>query len=126
VNKVILNWLRPLWEGDKEVVKRSGRHEPMWIVIHICMEAMLGIFLYSYLYLNVAKIYVFLIISYIFSSTKLEKNRVEYILLISGGCGGRWPKQCIHMSVNVKMMKLKKKKSQRKLPCEDYKVMGRK
>jgi hypothetical protein len=29
VNKVILNWPRLLWEGDYEVVKRSGRDEPM-------------------------------------------------------------------------------------------------
>jgi hypothetical protein len=49
VNKVILNWQRPLWEGDQEVVKRSGRDEPMWVAIHKCMEAMLGISLYSYL-----------------------------------------------------------------------------
>jgi hypothetical protein len=28
-NIVILNWQRPLWEGDPEVVKRSGRDEPM-------------------------------------------------------------------------------------------------
>jgi hypothetical protein len=34
------------------IVKRSGRDEPMWIVIHMCMEATLGISLYSYLYLN--------------------------------------------------------------------------
>jgi hypothetical protein len=25
MNIVILNWQRPLWEGDQEVVKRSGR-----------------------------------------------------------------------------------------------------
>jgi hypothetical protein len=55
VNTVILNWQRPLWEGDQEPVKRSGRDEPMWVVIHMCMEAMLGISLYSYLYLKLAK-----------------------------------------------------------------------
>jgi hypothetical protein len=43
VNKVILNWLRPLWEGDQEIVKRCGRDESMWVSIHKCMEAMLGI-----------------------------------------------------------------------------------
>jgi hypothetical protein len=52
---VILNWQRPLWKGDQEVVKRSGRDEPMWIVTHLYMEAMLGISLYSYLYLKLAK-----------------------------------------------------------------------
>jgi hypothetical protein len=31
VNKVILNWQRPLWEGEQEVVKRSGRDEPMQV-----------------------------------------------------------------------------------------------
>jgi hypothetical protein len=36
-------------------VKRFGRDEPMWVVIHMCMEAMLGISLYSYLYLKLAK-----------------------------------------------------------------------
>jgi hypothetical protein len=46
---------RPLWEGDQEVVKRSGKDEPMQVVIHTCMETMLGISLYSYLYLKLAK-----------------------------------------------------------------------
>jgi hypothetical protein len=55
VNKVILNWQRPLWEGDWEVVKRSGRDEPTQVVIHMCMEAILGISLYSHLYLKLAK-----------------------------------------------------------------------
>jgi hypothetical protein len=36
-------------------VKRSGIDEPIWVVIHRCMEAMLGISLYSYLYLKLAK-----------------------------------------------------------------------
>jgi hypothetical protein len=62
VNKVILNWQRPLWEGDQEVVKKSGRDEPMWVVIHKCMEATLRISLYSYLYLKLAKTLVYLFI----------------------------------------------------------------
>jgi hypothetical protein len=65
-------------------VKRSGRNEPMWVAIHKCMEATLGISLYSYLYLILAKMYVFLIIFYVFSSTKLENKRVEQVL------PGRW------------------------------------
>jgi hypothetical protein len=36
-------------------VKRSGRDEPMCVVMHMCMEAMLGISLYSYLYFKIAK-----------------------------------------------------------------------
>jgi hypothetical protein len=27
----------------QEIVKRSGRDEPMWVVIHKCMETTLGI-----------------------------------------------------------------------------------
>jgi hypothetical protein len=47
-----------------------------------------GISRYSYLYLKLAKKAVFLIISYVFSSTKLEK-RVEKVLPRSWG---HWPK----------------------------------
>jgi hypothetical protein len=36
-------------------VKRSGREEPIQVAIHMCMEAMLGISPYSYLYLKLAK-----------------------------------------------------------------------
>jgi hypothetical protein len=49
-----------LWEGDKKVV-RSGMFEPIRIVIHMCMEAILGISLYSYLYLKLAKTLSFLL-----------------------------------------------------------------
>jgi hypothetical protein len=91
VNKVILNWQRPLWEGDQEVAKRSDREEPMRTAIHRCMKAMLGIFLYSYLYLKLAKILSFLL-SPVFSSTKSEK-KVEKVLLSSGSLGRWWPKQ---------------------------------
>jgi hypothetical protein len=45
------------------------------------MEAMLGICLYSYLYLKLAKkCYFFLIISYVFSSTKMEKKADRFCL----------------------------------------------
>jgi hypothetical protein len=54
--------------------KVSGKDEPIWVVIHMCMEAMLGISLYSYPISNYQKHYVFLIIAYIFSSTKLVKR----------------------------------------------------
>jgi hypothetical protein len=56
VNKIILIWQKPVWEGDQEVVKSPHRDEPMWIAIHKCMEATLRISLYSYLYLKLAKI----------------------------------------------------------------------
>jgi hypothetical protein len=88
VNIINLNWQRPLWEGDQEVTKRSGWDKPMWFVIHTCMEATLGISLYRYLYLKLAKHYFFLIISYVFSSTKLENKRAEQVLPRSGEGGG--------------------------------------
>jgi hypothetical protein len=45
---------------------------------------MLGISLYSYPYLNSQNSFVFLIIAYVFSSTKLE-IKAEQILLVSKG-----------------------------------------
>jgi hypothetical protein len=57
----------------------------MWVAMHMCMEAMLGIFLYSYPYLKLAKCFVFLTISYVFSSTKSENKSEEQVLLKSGG-----------------------------------------
>jgi hypothetical protein len=54
-NKVILNWQRSLWEGNWEVVKRYDGDESIWVVTHTCREAMLGISLYSYPYVKLAK-----------------------------------------------------------------------
>jgi hypothetical protein len=59
-------------------VKRSDRDDPMWVVIHMCMEAMLGISLYSYIYHKLTKGCVFLILC--FSSTKLENKKAEHVL----------------------------------------------
>jgi hypothetical protein len=87
-NVIILKWQRPLWEGDKEVMKRSGRDEPIWVVIHKCTEATLGISPYSYFYFKLTKMYVFLIISYIFSSTKSENKMAEQVLSGTGVRGG--------------------------------------
>jgi hypothetical protein len=53
----------------------------MWVSIHKCMEAMLGISLYSYLNLKLAKQYVFLNFSYVFSSNKIGEE---------GGTGSAW------------------------------------
>jgi hypothetical protein len=58
----------------------------MWVAIHMCMEAMLAISLYSYLYFKLAKRYVLLSLK-VFSSTKLEK-RAEQVLPGNWGVGG--------------------------------------
>jgi hypothetical protein len=60
----------------------------MWAVIHMCMEAGRGISPYSYLYLRLAKALFFFIISYAFSSTKLENKRAEQVLPRSRDRGG--------------------------------------
>jgi hypothetical protein len=72
-------------ERGLEVVKRSGRDEPMWVVIHTCMETTLGISLYSYLYLKLAKA---LCISYYllcFLFNKIRKQETEQVLPRSKG-----------------------------------------
>jgi hypothetical protein len=51
------------------------------------MEAMLGISLYSYHYLNQQKCFVLLIITYIFSSTKLEIRAEQVLPGSEGGWG---------------------------------------
>jgi hypothetical protein len=47
-------------------VKRSDTDEPVWVTIYMCMEAMLGISLYSYPFSQTSKNAVFLITSYAF------------------------------------------------------------
>jgi hypothetical protein len=66
-------------------VKRSGRDEPMWVAIHKCMEAMLGISLSSYLYLKLAKTLSFLL-PLVFS---LQQNRRRR----------RWNRFCLEAAV---------------------------
>jgi hypothetical protein len=56
---------------DQKVRKRSGRDEPMCVAIHMCMEAILGISLYSYLYLKLAKTLCFFLLSLMVS---LQQN----------------------------------------------------
>jgi hypothetical protein len=85
---VILNWQRPLWEGDQGLVKSSGRGEPMWVVIQMCMEAMLGISRYSYLHLKLAKTLCLSYYLLCFSSKKSEKKKVEQVLPGSRRLGG--------------------------------------
>jgi hypothetical protein len=58
---------------------RSARDESTWVVTHLYMEAKLGISLYSYPYLNLQKRFVFLIIAYVFSSTKLEIKAEQFL-----------------------------------------------
>jgi hypothetical protein len=64
-------------------VKKTGRDEPIGIVMHICMEQY-----NSYLYLKLAKTSCFSF--YLFSSTKSENRRVEQVLWEVGGKKEGW------------------------------------
>jgi hypothetical protein len=83
---------------DQEVVKRSGRDEPMWVAIHMCMEATLGISLYRYLYLKLAKNAISFLLCFKFSLQQNQRTRGlnRFCLEVRRG-RGRWPKQCMHM-----------------------------
>jgi hypothetical protein len=73
-------------------VKRSGRDEPVQIAIHKCMEATLGISLYSYLYPKLAKTLWLSNYLFCFLFTKIGEQEG-----IPRG-EGRWQEQCIHVS----------------------------
>jgi hypothetical protein len=57
--------------------EEHGRDEPIWVAMHKCMEAMLGIFVQLSL---PQKCHIFLTISYVFSSTKLENKMAGCVL----------------------------------------------
>jgi hypothetical protein len=63
-------------------VKRSGGDKSMWVAIHMCMEATLGISLYSYPYLKLAKM---LFLSYYLLCLLLKKIREQ-----AGRTGSAW------------------------------------
>jgi hypothetical protein len=80
-------------------VKISGRDEPMWVAIHMCIEATLGISLYSSLSQTSKKALSFLL-SLMFS---LQQNQITRGDHGTGspwkqGRGRRWLKQCTHVS----------------------------
>jgi hypothetical protein len=77
VNKVILNWQSSLWEGDQEVVKRSDRNEPICVAILKCIVTMLGICLYGYLYLKLAKTLCFSysLLCFLFNKIREQEGR---------------------------------------------------
>jgi hypothetical protein len=64
------------------------------------MEAMLGISLYSYPYLNWQKCFVFLIITYVFSSTKLAIRAEQALPGRKRGWGermGAWGREWLNV-----------------------------
>jgi hypothetical protein len=73
----------------------SVRDEPMCVAIHKCMEATLGMSLYSYLHLKLTKMLSFLL-SPMFSLQQSQRTRGPNRFCLEAG-GGRVPKQCICM-----------------------------
>jgi hypothetical protein len=78
-------------------VKRSGRGEPVPVVIHMCMEAMLEISLYSYPYLKLAKMLClsYYLLCFLFNEIG-EEGRTGSAWKHGAGVGG-WPKLCMHI-----------------------------
>jgi hypothetical protein len=92
----------------------------MWVAIHKCMEAMLGISLYSYLYPKLAKT---LSLSYYLLCFLINKIGEE------GRTGSAWGRgggaQTIYTHVNkCKNDKIKGEKKKRKFPMEIQFING--
>jgi hypothetical protein len=57
-------------------VKGSGRDEPMWVVIHMHIEEMLRISLYSCLYLKLAKtLFSYYLLCFLFNKIGEEEGK---------------------------------------------------
>jgi hypothetical protein len=69
----------------------------MWVAIHKCMEAMLRISLYSYLYLKLAKM-TCLSFYLLFSLQQNQRTRGLNRFCLEAGREGRWHKQYTHVS----------------------------
>jgi hypothetical protein len=77
-------------------VKRTGNDESIQVVIHMCMEAMLGISLYSYLFHKLAKTLCLFYYHLCFLFNKIREKEMEQVLpgWMWGVVGRevRWPK----------------------------------
>jgi hypothetical protein len=91
-------------KGNQEVVKKSGRDESIWVVIHMYMETMLRIFLCSYLFLKLAKMLSFLLLLMSSLQQNWKRGQNRFCLELREGRGRGWgeggeiwTKQCIHI-----------------------------
>jgi hypothetical protein len=109
-NTITLKWQRLQWEGDWEVVKKSGSNESVRVVKHLCLEAMLGISLYSYPYLNQQKCCLSYYCLCLLFNKIGEKVRTGSAWKWGwwghrqqvGDRGKKWSKQCTHIWINEK------------------------
>jgi hypothetical protein len=58
-------------------MKRSGRDEPMWVVIHVHGDNTKNVSIA--IFISNIKTTMFFLLSHVFSSTKLENKRMEQI-----------------------------------------------
>jgi hypothetical protein len=97
-------------------VKRSGREEPMWVAIHKCMEAIIRIFLYIYLYFKLAK-QICLSYYLLFSLQQNWRTRGQnrfYLEVWGSGSGDVAQTMNIHVSKCKNKIKGEKNKTKRK------------
>jgi hypothetical protein len=75
-------------------VKRTGRDELVWVVIHTCMETTQEICLYRYLYLKLAKNAMFFLLSFMFFLLQNRRKGGQNLFCPEGRLGirGRWHK----------------------------------
>jgi hypothetical protein len=74
-----LNLTKATMGRDQEVVKRSGRNEPIWVSIHIYMVTMIGNSLYTYLYLKLAKntMFSYYLSCFLFNKIREQEGRTD-------------------------------------------------
>jgi hypothetical protein len=94
-------------EGDQEVVKWSGRNKSIPVVMHMCMDAMLGISLCIPILISTSKnalSFLLLLMSSLQQNWRrgqkrfcLEARRVAGERAGTGNRGKKWPKQCMYL-----------------------------
>jgi hypothetical protein len=99
-------------EGNFEAAK-FGRNEPMMVATHKCVEATLGISLYSYLYLKLAKPVCLSYYLSCFLFNIIERKREEEVLPGSQRVGEL--AQTVYTHVSAKT--IKKKRREKKQVC---------
>jgi hypothetical protein len=75
----------------------------MWVAIHKCMEAVLAISLYSYLYLKIAKKTMYFLLSLMFSLQQNWRTRGQN--RFCSEVAGRGHKQCVYIWDKDKKLK---------------------
>jgi hypothetical protein len=75
--------------SDQEVVKRSGRDEPVWVAIYKCMEATRGISLYSSLFQTSKTLYLsYHLLCFLFNKIREQKGGIgKNDKIKKGKCG---------------------------------------